>query len=93
MVVKRVHILVRGRVQGVFYRANTQDQGEKLGLTGWVGNTPDGAVEITAEGGEDQLKRFVEWCRRGPPPANVTDIKVNYSEPKGEFQSFNIKYY
>lgn len=90
---KRVEIRVKGRVQGVFYRVNTQEQAEKLGLTGWVRNTPDGTVEIVAEGEEAKLRSFVDWCRRGPTSAHVEDIRVNFSDATGDFESFNIKYF
>lgn len=93
MAVKQVHIRVKGRVQGVFFRAHTHEVAERFGIRGWVWNTPDGAVEIVAEGDEVSLKSLIEWCHHGPPSAGVTEVKTNYSEPTGEFDSFKIKYF
>lgn len=90
---KQVHIIVRGRVQGVFYRACAREEANKLNITGWTKNREDGAVEIIAEGEEKDLKRFVDWCKQGPPASNVTDIQSSFSEATNEFESFNIKYY
>lgn len=89
---KRVHIRVTGRVQGVFYRANTRETAERLGLSGWVRNMPDGSVEIVAEGDVKQLKALVDWCHRGPPGAKATGVKVDYEYFTGEFETFEIRY-
>lgn len=90
---KRAHLKVKGRVQGVFFRAHTQETAEHFELTGWVRNTPDGAVEIIAEGEENNLNSFVEWCHKGPPSAMVSAVECQYSNSSGEFSSFRIKYY
>lgn len=92
MSLKRCHIIVAGVVQGVFYRAHTEDMARKLGLTGWVRNLPDGSVEVIAEGEESALEEFTKWCRRGPPSAIVSEVKTNFSKPTGEFNSFKIKF-
>lgn len=65
---------VSGRVQGVFYRAGTQDRARRLGLTGWVRNLPDGKVELVACGDEARLKQLEEWLWQGPPHAHVEDV-------------------
>ena len=88
----RVHLYISGRVQGVFFRANTQDEARALGLTGWVRNLADGRVEVVAEGEEEKLKRLITWCRKGPPGARVQDVQVNWKGFIGEFQDFRIKY-
>ena len=85
-----VHLLVHGRVQGVFYRASTQKSAEGLGLTGWVKNCADGGVEIHAEGNREKLEELIAWCRQGPPSASVSGIDLNWTEAEG-FSSFEIR--
>jgi acylphosphatase len=75
-----VHILVKGKVQGVFYRASAREVAENLKLTGWVKNTEEGNVEMVATGTKDHIKQFVDWCRQGPPKAVVTDIVVSVKD-------------
>ncbi len=70
-------ILVKGRVQGVCFRANTQKQAVKLNLSGFVRNLPDGQVEIFASGDSEALRQLVAWCRKGPILAKVTDVIVS----------------
>jgi len=65
-------------VQGVFFRASTQSQASEHSLTGWVRNLPDGTVEIHAEGEKESLDRFIEWCRQGPPAANVQRLDLDW---------------
>ena len=62
------------------------------GVTGWVKNLPDGRVEVTAEGEEDAVAAFVEWCRKGPAMADVTQFEAAYSKATGEFDSFSIRH-
>jgi acylphosphatase len=90
---KRIHIIVRGRVQGVFFRIHTQDIALKLDLSGWVRNCSDSSVEIVAEGNEKSLKNFEEWCYNGPPSSNIDTVDTKYSDSTGEFDTFRIKYY
>ena len=80
----RAHVVVRGRVQGVFFRAQTRDRARSLGLTGWVRNTADGAVEAVFEGDRDRVESMVEWSRRGPSHAQVDDVEVTWEEPEDE---------
>ncbi len=89
---RRAHIWVSGKVQGVWYRATTVDEARKLGLTGWVRNLPDGRVEIVAEGPKELLDRLIVWCREGPPLAIVDDVKVIWESYSGEFLSFTLAY-
>jgi len=86
----RAHVWISGRVQGVFFRAHTKEVAEKLGLTGWVRNLPDGRVEAVFEGEEDAVKEAIEWCKRGPPLARVEKVEVRYEDPTGEFRDFRI---
>ncbi|MEM3400275.1 MAG: acylphosphatase [Candidatus Micrarchaeia archaeon] len=92
MAEKRIHLIISGIVQGVFFRAHTREKARQLGLVGWVMNREDGSVECVAEGEESALRSFLEWCKVGPPSARVSDVKVEREEPKGEFSSFFIRY-
>ena len=89
---QRVHVIVRGRVQGVYFRASARGCARQLGLAGWVRNRPDGGVELVAEGEKQQLEQFVTWCRSGPQGAAVTDVAVEWQEGTGEFVGFVVKY-
>lgn len=79
----RAHVFVTGRVQGVYYRANTRDAAREAGVDGWVRNLPDGRVEAVFEGPEDAVEGMVEWCRTGSPAAEVDDVEVEYGGPEG----------
>ncbi len=87
----RAHVIVSGRVQGVWFRASTRDVALRLGLRGWVRNRPDGSVEAVFEGPRDRVERAVAWCRRGPPAARVEHCDVIWDEPQGE-GPFAIRY-
>jgi len=88
----RAHVLVSGRVQGVFFRSETQDEAIRQGVTGWVRNLPDGRVEAVLEGEKDRVEALIEFCRRGPPGARVTRAEVTWGNYTGEFKSFSIRY-
>jgi acylphosphatase len=81
---RRVHLLIEGRVQGVFFRASCAREAEARGLGGWVRNLPDGRVEAIFEGSDTQLEGMVAWCRQGPPGAQVDEVAVTAEEPTGE---------
>ena len=87
----RAHVIVSGRVQGVWFRGSTVDVARSLGLRGWVRNRPDGDVEAVFEGPRQQVEQAVEWCRRGPPAARVDYCDVIWEEPRGE-GPFTIRY-
>lgn len=89
---KRVHIWVSGLVQGVFFRAHTQQYARSLGLTGWVRNLHDGRVEILAEGLPDALDRLIEWCHHGPSMARVDSADVHWEKAAGTFDDFSVRY-
>ena len=89
---KRVIIRVYGIVQGVFFRANTRDFAQKLGLKGTVRNVLDGSVEIIAEGDEELLNRLISYAKTGPPSAKVYNIDVDWDEPKNDLPYFKITY-
>jgi len=88
----RAHVYVSGRVQGVFFRAETVEFAERLGLCGWVRNLWDGRVEALFEGDKEQVEKAVDLCRQGPPGAHVLNLDVKWEDWKGEFQDFKIKY-
>jgi acylphosphatase len=90
MAAKQLHCTVRGRVQGVFFRASTQREAKRLGLTGWVKNTPDGSVEFAAEGEEQELKQLLGWAQRGPGAARVDRVDSRWRSYTGEFTEFRI---
>jgi acylphosphatase len=71
-----VHLLVKGKVQGVFYRVSAKEAAETLHLTGWVKNTAEGNVEIKVSGDEESIKQFIEWSKRGPKDAVVHSVIV-----------------
>lgn len=86
----RAHVFVTGKVQGVYFRQNTQITAREHGVAGWVRNLPDGRVEAVIEGDEASVKKVVEWCRRGPPSARVDNIEIKNEKYTGEFSSFEI---
>lgn len=89
---ERVHLIVHGRVQGVFFRAYARDEAHRRGLMGIVRNTSDGCVEIVAEGKRPALEGLIGWCRVGPPAARVDDVDVSWEDFKGDFKDFRISY-
>ncbi|MEM5947557.1 acylphosphatase [Spirochaetia bacterium 38H-sp] len=83
---------VHGRVQGVGFRYSCKIQADKLGITGWVRNMPDGSVELYAEGDETALSSFREWLYRGPSFARVDRVIASYCEPEGCFDEFYVRF-
>ena len=88
----RAELLIRGRVQGVWFRGTTREVAQSLGLNGYVRNTPDGGVEVVLEGPESRVRRAVAWCRQGPRLARVSSVDVAYQEPAGQYVDFSIRY-
>ena len=88
----RCHVFVSGKVQGVFFRANTRDLALLLGINGFVRNLSDGRVEAVFEGDKEKIEKMIEFCKEGPPGAIVEKIDVNWEEYKGEFKDFKIIY-
>jgi acylphosphatase len=86
----RAHVHITGRVQGVFFRANTRDQARKRGVDGWVRNLDDGRVEAVFEGPQSAVDAMIEWCHEGSPAAEVTDVAVKTEEPE-ELDGFEIR--
>lgn len=87
-----VHVVISGRVQGVWFRANTKQQAEMLSLSGWVRNTNNGCVEAVFEGEERKVDEIIEWCHKGPSLAKVIKVDIKKQDPTNEFDGFSIKY-
>jgi acylphosphatase len=85
-----VHLLIKGKVQGVYYRASAKEAAEKWHISGWIKNTPEGHVETLASGEEADLRSFVEWCKRGPERAVVSDV-IELPKQSGEQAQANFK--
>jgi acylphosphatase len=79
----RVRVVVRGRVQGVFFRAETRSRAESLGLDGWARNERDGSVQAVFEGPRERVESMVDWCRRGPRGAQVEAVETVWEDPEG----------
>lgn len=88
----RAHVRIAGRVQGVFFRAHTQDEARKHLVTGWVKNRIDGSVEGVFEGEKDNVLALITWCRTGPPHARVNQVEVAWEQYTGEFADFSVAY-
>jgi acylphosphatase len=90
--VVRAHLVIRGHVQGVWYRGSMQREAGRLGVAGWVRNRADGSVEAEVEGEQRAVDALTAWARRGPRGAAVTDVAVTWSEPIGERGRFEIRH-
>ncbi len=89
---KRAHVIITGKVQGVFFRIKTQRAAEKYGVFGWVRNRRDGSVEALFEGNQKQVDAVIKWCYRGAPHSVVTHVDVKWRPYTGEFRRFEITY-
>lgn len=89
---QRVHMIVHGKVQGVFFRDSTRRAAMELNLNGLVRNRPDGTVEIIAEGSREDLDRFVTWTHHGPPSASVNSVEIDFEKATGQYSAFVISY-
>ena len=88
----RAHVVISGRVQGVFFRMETKRAAGEFGVFGWVKNQRDGTVEAVFEGNQERVEAIVDWCRQGPPNADVADVTVNWNDYTGEFKGFDIDF-
>ena len=88
---KHIDISVSGKVQGVFFRATAKEEAEKLDITGYARNMSDGTVYIEAEGEDEKLELFTEWCKSGPAHAEVKDISAEESHEVKGFKAFDIE--
>ncbi|HEB37156.1 MAG TPA: acylphosphatase [Thermoplasmatales archaeon] len=86
------HVLISGKVQGVWLRANAKDKARQLNIKGWVRNLPDGRVEAVFQGEKEMVEEMIKWCHKGPPLAEVENVEVEWKEPEEEFEDFSILY-
>lgn len=89
----RAHVIISGFVQGVGFRYFIESLANELSLTGWVRNTPEGAVETVLEGREESIEKAIARCKEGPPFAKVEHVTVEKGEARGDLRGFTIKYY
>ncbi len=87
----RVHLFVSGRVQGVLFRRSAKIAAQELNVFGFAHNCVDGKVELVAEGEKENVKKFVAWCKKGPPFAKVENVQVEEEKYTGEFPDFSIR--
>jgi acylphosphatase len=94
MVVKRVRLLLKGRVQGITFRHFARQNAGKLGIVGYAKNLRNGDFEVVAQGEENRLEEFVNMCRRGPMLAKIESFEVSAQDPgeDDEFEYFDIRY-
>lgn len=88
---KRAHIYISGRVQGVLFRDSMRRKANQLGLKGWVRNTKDNQVEAILEGERRGVERLIEWSRKGPFLSRVDNVDLKWEKYQGEFNNFNLK--
>ncbi len=86
-----VHLIIKGKVQGVFYRQSAKKEAVKLGIKGWVKNNEDGTVEAVATGSEEQIQHFIKWCRQGPTLAHVSEVIATDTSDE-PFTGFEVRY-
>jgi acylphosphatase len=91
-IMKRIHVIISGRVQGVFFRGATQRAAMDFNLTSWVRNTADGRVEAVFEGEDKNVDKMIAWCHIGPPHARVENVTIKEEPYIGEFRDFSIRY-
>lgn len=83
------HLLIKGKVQGVFYRVSARETAAKTGVKGWIKNSPEGDVEAVVTGSEEQLSEFISWCKKGPPRSKVTEVIAKELE-EVQFVEFSV---
>jgi acylphosphatase len=88
----RANLIVSGKVQGVYFRHNTQIIASRHNVTGWVRNLEGGQVEVVLEGDETNVDHVIKWCKIGPPGSRVEHVDVQYENYIGEFNRFIINY-
>ena len=88
----RAHVIISGRVQGVFFRVETKRAADGFGVFGWVRNRRDGTVEALFEGDQDRVDAMLAWCKEGPAHAQVSGVNLDWDEYAGEFNGFDITY-
>jgi acylphosphatase len=86
------HVIISGRVQGVWFRASAKQKAEQLGIKGWIRNTSDGSVEAVFEGEEKSVNEMIEWCNHGPPLSKIENVEIEKKNPTDGFKDFSIRY-
>ena len=87
----RAHVIITGRVQGVFFRDETRRAAQRIGVSGWVRNLPDGTVEALFEGETAAVKDIIKWCHTGSPLSNVSEVRVTWEDWAGDMDGFTIR--
>lgn len=87
-----IHAIIKGRVQGVYFRFETQKAALKLGVNGWVRNLPTGDVEAVFEAPSDKMDKMIKWCRQGSPASTVTDVVTTRTQKIEGYTTFDIRY-
>lgn len=90
---KRIHVIIEGRVQGVYFRAFTRDEAIRLGLSGWVRNRSNGSVEALVEGEKSGVEKMEQWFHQGSPNSIVEKVNLTEESPVGDSSTFEIHYY
>lgn len=88
----RAHVVISGKVQGVFFRMETLEEARKTGVSGWVKNKQDGTVEAVFEGEKALVDSVIQWCRQGPPVSRVDNVDIEWEPYTGKFTDFSIRY-
>lgn len=86
-----LHVVIKGKVQGVFYRATAKDVADEVGVKGWIRNSADGNVEAVVTGNQQQLDEFVRWCKKGSRGSHVEEVIVSPQADEG-FGEFEIRH-
>jgi len=89
---KALNVRVEGHVQGVWFRATTQEEAQRMGVNGWVRNTVDGDVEIFMQGQDDDVERLLQWCHHGPPGARVMAVHIETAQIDAAVKGFTIRH-
>ena len=89
--IRRSHLIIRGRVQGVSFRWYARSRAQSLGLAGWVRNRADGSVEAVVQGSPEAVSNFIEWSHRGPSLAEIDRVELRDEEPDAAMRTFVIR--
>ena len=90
--INQVHAVIKGRVQGVCFRACTREAARKMGITGWVKNLPGGDVEALFQGENSRIREMIAWCHQGSPASVVDEVQVRKTDPGPSHKTFDIRY-
>jgi len=88
----QIHLFITGQVQGVFFRSQAKQKARSLGITGWIKNLPNGQIEAVAQGDQNKIKQFIDWCEQGPQLAQVEKVEIKTEQYQSEYQDFEVRY-